>query len=134
MSKSTLGRGLGDLLGGSRPTDAAPGTDPAVPPRPVDGGLRILIEGAQREPEVTQTSTPVVPVATPTTPRPDPLPGQLAVLTLLAADLALLGWTGWHVATHLHTMGWAGLTLCAASTLLAALCGCAAVLILSKHD
>jgi hypothetical protein len=132
VSKPTLGRGLGELLGSNR-TDAGPST----PVKPPGVGLRILIDGAQTQSEsATQPAVvPAPPLAQPSQPnvvtlRKDSdseiLTRVLAVFGLVGADLALLGWTAHHVMIHQQTLGTLGWTLCAGSVLLAALCGCAA--------
>ena len=134
MSKPTLGRGLGDLLGSNRATEDAP-RDPAQP-RAVDGGLRILIDGAQRELEPTAPAPTTSTTQTPNTVAPTPQPDQhtltrwLAAVALIGADVALLGWTAFHVITHQHALGFSGVVVCAVSALMAAVCGVVAARLL----
>lgn len=128
MSKSTLGRGLGDLLGSNR-TEA----DPSAPIKPPGVGLRILIDGGtQPQTESAPAAAPAPPLAAPVTTIParesdsELLTRLLAVLALVGADAGLLGWAAHHVLTHQKAMGPGSLAACVASVLLAALCGCAA--------
>lgn len=118
MSKSTLGRGLGDLLGSNR-TESSP----SAPMKPPGVGLRILIEGGS-------------PPQTEPAPAPDVAPARgsdgafltrlLAVVGLIGADVALLGWTAQHVFTHQGRLAALDLAACISTVLLSTLCGCAA--------
>ena len=102
----------------------------------MDGGLRILIDGAAREEE------PVTPAAVPDAPPPAVLKivtprttdavavRLLAAAALAGADLALLGWAGWFTFTHEHALGFLAGFFCTLSVLTAALCGSAAVLLM----
>lgn len=135
MSKPTLGRGLSDLLGTRR--GATPAT--ATPPR-VDGGLRILIEGAARE-KSSVISAPGLnahkPLAARTSaPKDTDAAGirMLAVAALAGADVALLGWTGWFTSAHEHALGFLSASLCTLSVLTAALCGCGALLLMRSRE
>jgi hypothetical protein len=130
VAKPTLGRGLGDLLGSNR-TDA----DPSAPMKPPCVGLRILIDGAQ-----PQTESAAPPAAAPAPQNPAPsvtvvsaretdgelLTRLLAVLGLIGADVALLGWTAHFVFSHQEGLTALSLTACVVSGLVATLCGCAA--------
>ena len=137
MSKPTLGRGLGDLLGSNRATEDAP-RDPAQP-RAVDGGLRILIDGAQREPEPGPAVAPI-PTTSTTQTRSGVVPNiqpdrhafsrRLAAAALIGADVALLGWTAYHVITRQHALGFSEVAVCAVSALMAAVCGVVAARLL----
>ena len=129
MSKSTLGRGLGDLLGSNRA-----GAGPDAPVKPPGAGLRTLIDGAQEPADKPRTGIPAAPPSTiekavvPAKARDEEWGARLvAIVALLGADLALIVWTVHHVATHLHALGVRGVLACVVSTLLAAVCGCAAV-------
>ena len=119
MSKPTLGRGLGDLLGHRRVVGQAVVT----PPR-VDGGLRILIDGAAHgeEPVATKTATAKTSEAGAVR--------MLAMTALIGADVALLGWAVWFTFAHEHALGFLSASLCTLSVLTAACCGCAATLLL----
>lgn len=125
MSKPTLGRGLGDLLGPERVSDR-----PAAP-RQMDVGLRILIDGAPREPAPSEGP----PVSNPPSPEgsPDRLLRALVIAVLASADVTLLGWTVHYAVTHQHALGWFGIAGCSLSALVAAACGCAAV-VMSRND
>ena len=101
--------------------------------KPPGVGLRILIDGGtQPQTESAPTIAPAPPLAAPVTIIParesdsELFPRLLAVLALVGADLGLLGWTAHHVLTHQKSLGLISLAACAASVLLAALCGCAA--------
>ena len=129
MSKRTLGRGLGDLLGSSRSTEPVSTSKP-----PVNAGLRILIAGAQPTPDqsegaASESPAPLIPEAA----RPanglhlSPLTQIFAVGGLACADLGLLGWTTHYVVTHQHVLGFLGAIGCTASVLVAAVCGTAAM-------
>ena len=116
MSKPTLGRGLGDLLGaqGATGQPSAPGT--------MDGGLRTLIGGAPRE-SANLESAPASITAVPETSR------SSSTKAMGSADVTLLGWTAHYAITHQHALGWIGTAACILSTLAAAACGCAALLV-----
>jgi hypothetical protein len=140
VAKSTLGRGLGELLGSNR-TDA----EPSAPIKPPGVGLRILIDGAQPQSEsVTQPSAipapPLVQSARPNvvTLRKDSdsevLTRMLAVLALVGADLGLLSWAAYHVVTRQSTLSALGWSFCVGSVLLAALCGCAAARVAAGRE
>ncbi|HTD64907.1 MAG TPA: hypothetical protein VK846_00045 [Candidatus Limnocylindria bacterium] len=134
MSKSILGRGLGDLLGSDRAQQ-----QPTAPPRAPGVGLRILIEGAPREVDIPQTTASTSRAAmapnTATSPAKEKdstlLAQLLAVAGLAGADFALLGWAGYYVFTHANAATSLGLWGCAGSVLLAAVCGCAAAALIS---
>ena len=90
-----------------------------------------MIEGAARTPEEQKADPKIsnAPVRQPSSRAP-----IVAVLALAIADLALLGWTAYLVATHPHALGWKEIAVCVGSALLAALCGCAAALIVSGRE
>ena len=121
MSKPTLGRGLGNLLSSERAADKS------STPRATDVGLRILIEGAPRASENPERA------AGPNTSSPEASRVSLLRVTVVAAlgsaDVALLGWTVHYAITHKHALEWFGLAGCTLSTLIAAACGCVAVLV-----
>lgn len=121
MSKPTLGRGLGDLIGaqGATGQPSAPGT--------MDGGLRTLIGGAPRE-SANLESAPASITAVPETSRSSSTKA-IAIAALSSADVTLLGWTAHYAITHQHALGWIGTAACILSTLMAAACGCAALLV-----
>ena len=135
MSKSTLGRGLGDLLGSNR-TEASP----SAPMKPPGLGLRILIDGGPPPP--TESAPAVAPEPQRAAPAMTVVPAResdgafltrlLAVLGLIGADVALLGWTAQHVFTHQGRLAALDLAACIATVLLAALCGCAAARVAAK--
>jgi hypothetical protein len=125
VAKPTLGRGLGDLLDSNRA-----GAEPA-PARSPGPGLRILIDGAQpRSESLTKTSeSPVSALPGAVTQKEmngEALTRQLAMLGLVGADVALLGWTVHFVAIHRYTLEAGAMAACAGSVCLAAFCGCAA--------
>ena len=129
MSKRTLGRGLGDLLGSDRSTAPVSPTKP-----PVTSGLRILIAGAQPTPDQSAGAaieTSVPPESEATLPSHglhlNPLMQIFAVGGLACADLGLLGWTTHYVVTHQHILGFWDAIGCTASVLVAAICGTAAM-------
>ena len=137
MSKSTLGRGLGDLLGSNR-TESSP----SAPMKPPGIGLRILIDGGPppaSESIASPAETPVpAPAATPFAPTrsvtvapaketdAELLTRLLAVVALIGADVALLAWAAHHVFFRSRTLSLMEIIACIATVLLAALCGCAA--------
>ena len=140
MSKPSLGRGLGDLLGSNRGTTPAP----SAPSSTVDGGLRILIDGSKTE-EPTNTSTAAAPVPMePVAPAPSVVRPKVqsdsslavpaAVFALFCADLALLGWVAWQVISHAHQLSLGSGLACGFTVLLAAACGCAAVQLLAAQE
>ncbi len=137
MSKSKLGRGLGELLGTER---AAPQT--AVSGINTTGvGLRILIKGASGELELPGLAEPhpiAPPPASPATSIRESdgaLVARLLTTTaLIGADLGLLSWPAHYVYTHLQAATALGLTACVTSVVLAATCGCAAALICQRPD
>ena len=137
MSKPPLGRGLGNLLGSNDRTPQQPSSRlPGV-------GLRILIDGAQRE---TQSSRAAAPASTSTPNARTEIPnskkendGELltrvfVVAALVSADIALLGWAAHHAFTHQQALSSAGIAACLGSGMAAALCGCAATLIIAGPD
>ena len=81
----------------------------------MDGGLRILAEAS--------------PAAS--FPRSHPLGLTTACVAavLATADVTLLSWTAHFAITHRNTMAWLGIAGCISTTLIAAACGRAAVLI-----
>jgi hypothetical protein len=128
VSKRTLGRGLGDLLGSNRGTEPAAAEKPSINP-----GLRILIAGASQTPEKSASAPITPPEATPRESKSSPnethlhpLTRVLAVGGLASGDLALLGWTAHYAFTHQHILGFWGAAGCTGSVLVAALCGTAA--------
>jgi hypothetical protein len=132
VAKPTLGRGLGELLGSNRTS-----AEPSAPVRPPGVGLRILIDGSQKESEsVTKPSTELeragvssvrhIQAASDAKSNPEDLTRALAVFTLAGADLALLGWPTYQVMAHPNGLSGTALTFCAVSVLLGASCACAA--------
>ena len=101
----------------------------------MDGGLRILIDGAKTD-ESEKTS------AAPVEPKTDASPAKSATSSgtlhwivlpaLLGADLALLAWTARYALTH--PLGPGGMLICAASVAVAAACGIAAAAILARGE
>ena len=135
MSKRTLGRGLGDLLGSDRGTAPVSSSQP-----PVTSGLRILIAGAQPPEQSTgaaiETSAPTETEAT----LPshglhlNPLMQIFAAGGLACADLGLLAWTTHYVVTHQHILGFWDAIGCTASVLVAAMCGTAAMCLITVSN
>lgn len=117
------------MLGSSR------STEPLSPPKPtVNAGLRILIAGAQPAPEAAVTPPVKAPVeaAVPSAGIQNgihlgTLTRALVVAGLVSADLALVGWATYSAVTHKHVLSLWGAAGCTGSILVAALCGAAAV-------
>jgi len=114
--------------------------------KPPGVGLRILIDGTQ-PPQSESTTQPAIapapPLSVPTRPEvvvspkdsdSEILTRTLAVLALIAADVGLLGWTAQHVFVGQHELSTLEWVACAASVLLAALCGCAAARLAAGRD
>lgn len=133
MSKRTLGRGLGDLLGSSRGTESV---SPSKPP--VNAGLRILIAGAPQGDEaggVPAEAPEVKDAATlPHGIRLGRITRMLAVGGLASADLALLGWATQYVVAHKHTLSFWAAIGCTCSLVVAAMCGTAAASLIALSD
>jgi len=137
VSKPTLGRGLGDLLGNTDRTK-----EPAAP-RQSGVGLRILIEGSLRETEAThvveQTSESATANAKPEILEAkkeitgELLTSSIAIIALIGADVALIGWVAHYTFTHRHALSWSGTVGCVVTTLVAAFCGCVAASIIARR-
>ena len=133
MSKRTLGRGLGDLLGSNRSAEPVP-----EPKSNLNPGLRILIAGAPQTSDETPTA-PIVPL--PETEGEAAIPPNgihlgtftrmLAVTGLASADVALIGWAAQYAVLHKHNMSFGAAAGCTCSILVAALCGTTAAKLLS---
>ena len=139
MSKPTLGRGLGDLLDSN---DRA-AQQPSAPARAPGVGLRILIDGAQRETQSSRSATTaptITPIARTEIPNSkketagELFARVLTVLALVSADIALLGWAAHHALTHQHALSSSGIAACLGSGMAAAMCGCAAMLIIAGQE
>jgi hypothetical protein len=97
-------------------------------------GLRILIDGAPQQSE--STTQPGESVRPAIIPAPElaqesdatQLAQLIAIVTLATADLALLGWPLFYVATQDGPLSARTGLLCSGSIVLGAACGCAAVL------
>ena len=123
MSKPILGRGLSDLLGSHRTAN------PSIPAaRRVDVGLRILIDGAGRADE-TERPAGRTETKEPAGTTDSTAVRLLAVVALISADAMLLGWAVKLALAHPHTLGFLPALGGALSVLVAALCGCAAILL-----
>jgi hypothetical protein len=115
--------------------------EPAAPRQP-GVGLRILIEGSLRETETTrvveEAPAPVTAITTPEVLESKKemggeLRSWLSCVALIGADFALLGWVAHYVLTHRHVLGAWGIAGCVVTTLLAALCGCAATFVVARQ-
>jgi hypothetical protein len=132
LAKPTLGRGLGELLGSNRT-----GAEPSSPARAPGVGLRILIDGVpQPSASATQPGEPVRPSVIPAPEQMHEsvathLAQMMAIVTLATADVALLGWPLFYVATQDGPLSARAGLLCSGSIVLGAACGCAAVLMRS---
>ena len=130
MSKPTLGRGLGDLLGTRRSPD-----HPGAPPQKASMGLRILIDGAPQPDEATtvpaRSGAKERAATAVETRRADDATAVrvVAVTALISADVALVCWTMHFAFTHQDTLGFVRVSGCTLSILVAALCGCTAVVL-----
>lgn len=137
MSKSTLGRGLGDLLGPDRA-----GQPSSARARSTGAGLKILIGGSLEDRENIRVENPALAVEQ-TPPKSERIQAKeatgtdlrtrmLAALSLAGADVALVAWAAHHTFTQSQPMGLGGVAACAGSILLAALCGTGAARLLLK--
>jgi hypothetical protein len=137
VSKSTLGRGLDDLLGPDRA-----GQPSSAQARPTGAGLKILIGGSleDRENIRVENSAPALEQTPPKSERIQAKENTgidlrtriLAVLSLAGADVALVAWAAHHTFTQRPPMGLGGVIACAGSILLATLCGIGATRLLLK--
>jgi hypothetical protein len=120
------------LIGADRTKPSA-----TSPSQPTGVGLRILIQGAHDPSASEQATKPDSKPAGDNSQidrKPASLPRMLAVIALTSADLALLGWCVHHALTHQHALHSSGIVGCIVSALLAALCGCAAVLMIARGE
>jgi len=134
VPKRNLGRGLGDLLSGQRHT-----LQPGGSGENVDSGLRILIEGTPRR-DASPTTSVLRAAKEPREAAAERLRAAdsvaaraVAIVALISADVVLLCWTARFTYSHQHALAMVPAAGCAFSILVAALCGCTAVVMLSSQ-
>ncbi len=137
VSKPALGRGLADLIDGTR-TPSAPPTTPQpqeAQQKSLDKGFATILHGARKEP-VLETPSPLLqsrpaPVAPPTTPKPEVLNTRLerpliTTRALVLADILLLTLAALITSSRSHSFGLPEVLVCLISVGLGCFCSIAA--------